>query len=108
MIRASLKCLIFIVFVSTNAFAHHLDEYDERIRAEAQLPNDWFSCKTEKDCDLVSVPCQSDLAINAKHVTEAREALINHYWICLGSSQHDSQAMCDEHQCTTKSLKPTP
>lgn len=87
------------------ATAHHLDEYDSRIRSEAKLATGWFNCKSESDCALVSVPCQSDLAVNASHVTEVREALIKEYPFCLGTSQNDTKAVCEEHQCVTKPLK---
>jgi hypothetical protein len=50
----------------------NLDAYDARLLAEANLPTAWFSCRSDKDCDLVPVPCQSDLAVNAQRVDEAR------------------------------------
>lgn len=84
------------------ARAHHLDDYDARIRAQAHLPADWFTCRVTKDCDLVSVPCQSGLAINARHVDEAREALIQAIPFCLGSSLEDTEAVCDRNQCATR------
>jgi len=59
-----------------DAAAHHLDNYDARIRAEAQLFAEWFSCKSKNDCALVSVPCRSGLAVNSAHVDDAKEALI--------------------------------
>lgn len=97
--------LVAPLMMLQTATAHHLDEYDARIRAEAKLPAQWFTCKSSKDCALVSVPCQSDLAVNASHVDEAREALIKEYPFCLGTSLNDTQAACEEHQCVTKSTK---
>jgi hypothetical protein len=87
------------------ATAHHLDEYDSRIRAEVKLPAKWFNCKSASDCELVSVPCQSNLAVNASHAAEAREAIIKEYPFCLGASLSDTRAVCDEHQCVTKPIK---
>lgn len=87
------------------AFAHHLDDYDARIRGEAALPAEWFACKSARDCELVSVPCQSDLAVNASHVDQAREALIQRYPFCLGTSLHDTEALCKERRCATESSK---
>ncbi len=97
----------FVLFTSSSS-AHHLLEYDERIRGEAKLPAKWLACKTTKDCDLVSVPCQSDLAINAKFKNDARDVLVHNFWFCLGTSQHDSEAVCEDHQCVTKPTKPEP
>ncbi|MGJ0509719.1 MAG: hypothetical protein ACR652_21865 [Methylocystis sp.] len=93
--------------LAQSAAAHHLDEYDERIRREANLPSAWFQCKSEKDCDLVSVPCQSDLAVNANHKEEARDALIKQYPFCLGTSLHDTKASCQKHECVTEGTKPS-
>jgi hypothetical protein len=86
------------------AFAYHLDEYDARIRTEANLPTEWFSCRNTKDCDLVAVPCQSDLAIHSAHVEEARECLIDAYPFCLGWMQ-DTKASCEVDQCMAKGVK---
>lgn len=90
-----------LIFMSDAVSAHHLDAYDRKIRAEAHLPPAWFACKTVKDCDLVSVPCKSDIAVNGAHKDEAREALIDRYPFCLGESAHDSEASCEEGQCMT-------
>jgi hypothetical protein len=104
--KAVLVMLVYFMSVGA-AFAHHLDEYDERIRQEAGLPPEWFSCRTIKDCDVVSVPCQSDLAINSAHVADGRERLIKTFPFCLGQSIHDdTEASCDDHQCVTKGVKP--
>lgn len=98
--------LLFIPLVILQvAEARHLDEYDVRIRAEARLPAQWFICKSSTDCELVSVPCQSGLAVNTSRAAEAREALIKEYPLCLGQSLNDTKAVCDERQCVTKSTK---
>lgn len=93
------------IVLAQTAAANHLDEYDARIREEAKLPAMWFSCKSSSDCDLVSVPCQSDLAVNTSYSAEAREALIREYPFCLGTSLHDTKASCEERQCVTKDEK---
>lgn len=93
--------VVVMLFAPVTAFAHHLDAYDRKIRKAANLPLAWFACKTDKDCDLVSVPCKSDIAVNGAHKDEAREALIDRYPFCLGESIHDSEASCDEGQCMT-------
>jgi hypothetical protein len=87
------------------AVAHHLDDYDARIRAEARLAPSWFACKTSKDCALVSVPCQSDLAVNAAWRDQAREALIDAFPFCLGSSISDTEATCEKRECVTSPAK---
>lgn len=84
------------------AAAHHLDDYDARIRAEAGLPADWFSCRTAGDCDLVNVPCQSGLAVSAAHSAEAQDVLNHHYFFCLGSSAGDTVAACEARRCVTE------
>lgn len=89
-----------------SAPAHHLEDYDRRIRMEAKLPAAWFKCRTAKDCELVSVPCQSDLAVGGSYKSEAREALIQSYSFCLGSSLHDTEASCEKRECVTKATKP--
>jgi hypothetical protein len=98
---------ILFIAISTPqmAGAHHLDEYDTRIHAEIKLPAEWFICRREADCALVSVPCQSGLAANAGHVDEAREVLTNRYPFCLGTSLSDTKAACEERQCVTKLTK---
>ena len=93
-----------VMFAQTAA-AHHLDDYHERIRTEANLPTKWFTCKSLSDCVLVSVPCQSDLAVNVGHSAEAQEALNEKYFFCLGSALHDTVASCEAHQCVTKGTK---
>jgi hypothetical protein len=100
--------LFVVTALPSSASAHHLDNFDELIRAEARLPADWFHCRTAKDCDLVSVPCQSDLAVNSDHATEAREKLVDHIPFCLGSSLHDTEAECVARQCRTKASQPKP
>lgn len=98
--------VLLLLMASTQiAFAHHLDGYDARIRAEAHLAPSWFACKTTKDCVLVSVPCQSDLAVNAAWRDEAREALIDAFPFCLGSSTSDTEATCEKGQCVTSPAK---
>jgi hypothetical protein len=87
------------------AAAHHLDNYDARIRAEADLPAAWFACKTADDCTLVSVPCQSGLAVNAGHEAEAQDVLNHKYFFCLGSSLDDTMAACKARRCVTESKK---
>lgn len=99
------KWILFLavpILLPQAAAAHHLDEFDERIRKEANLPAEWFTCKLAKDCDLVSVPCQSDLAVNIAHSAQAREALIQKFPFCLGSDQHDTEVACEKRQCVTK------
>lgn len=91
-----------LVLSSAAARAHHLDDYDARVRAEANLPADWFSCRVTKDCDLVSVPCRSGLAINKQYVDVARDALIQAIPFCLGSSLDDTEAACEKNQCVTR------
>jgi hypothetical protein len=88
-----------------DAAAHHLDNYDARIRAEAQLFAEWFSCKSKNDCALVSVPCRSGLAVNSAHVDDAKEALIRTFPFCLGTSLDDTEAACERRQCVTKPKK---
>ena len=94
-------CIVFV----RPAAADQLKEYDERIRHEAKLPSEWFRCKKEKDCDLVSVPCQSDIAVTASHKDDAQEALIKQYPFCLGGSQHNTEAKCKKHECVTEGAK---
>lgn len=103
-----LSWLFVLAGLSSNASAHHLDDFDERIRAEAQLPADWFHCRAAKDCDLVSVPCQSDLAVNSDHATEARKRLVDQFPLCLGASLHDTEAACVARECRTKASEPGP
>jgi hypothetical protein len=95
---------VFVGFVQP-AVAHHLDEYDARIRAEARLPAAWFDCRKTDDCDLVSVPCQSGLAVNASHKEEAQDLLNHHYYFCLGSSLDDTVAACEARHCVTEPKK---
>lgn len=98
--------ILLLLMASTQiASAHHLDGYDARIRAEANLAPSWFACKTTKDCALVSVPCQSDLAVNAAWRDDAREALIKAFPFCLGSSTSDTEATCEKRQCVTSPAK---
>jgi hypothetical protein len=97
--------VIFLILSVQTTSAHHLDDYDARIREEAKLPAEWFNCKTKDDCGLVSVPCQSDLAVNAMHADEAREALIQAIPFCLGSSISDTESACEHRECVTKSTK---
>jgi hypothetical protein len=94
----------FFAFIQ-DAVAHHLEDYDAHIRAEAKLPDEWFSCKKKDDCTLVSVPCRSGLAVNSVHMGEAREALITAFPFCLGQSIDDTEAACEHGQCVTKSEK---
>ncbi len=94
-----------LIFYIPSAFAHHLDDFDARIRSEAKLPAEWFKCKSKDDCGLVSVPCQSDLAVNKDHVDEAREALVKAIPFCLGSSISDTDSVCEHHECLTNSNK---
>jgi hypothetical protein len=101
-VMRTLFLLAPLAFFSATAHAHHLDDYDARIRAEAHLPAEWFACRVTKDCALVPVPCQSGLAINAQHVDEAREALVQAIPFCLGSSLDDTEAVCERSQCATK------
>jgi hypothetical protein len=98
----ALFLFLSLALVSSAASAHHLDDYDALVRAEAHLPAEWFACRVTKDCDLVSVPCRSGLAINARHVDEAREALIEAIPFCLGSSLDDTEAVCEKNQCATR------
>lgn len=94
--------IIFLIMViSSAAAAHRINAYDQKIRNAANLPPAWFVCKTVKDCDLVSVPCKSDIAVNALHKEETRQALIERYPLCLGESIHESEASCDGGQCVT-------
>jgi len=101
--RAAILLLAAWVLLVKSAAAHHLDNYDARIRGEANLPALWFECKTTADCELVSTPCQSDLAVNGGYSSVAREALVRTYFFCLGSSVHDTAASCEGRQCVTKS-----
>jgi hypothetical protein len=87
------------------AMAHHLDDYDARIRKEADLPASWFACKTDDSCVLVSVPCQSGLAVTADHGAEAQEVLNEKYFFCLGSAADDTVASCVAHRCATEPKK---
>jgi hypothetical protein len=102
--KAILFLIGFLAFAQ-DATAHHLDDYDAQIRAEAKLPADWFSCKKNGDCTLVSVPCRSGLAVNSNHHDEAREALIKAIPFCLGQSIDDTTAACEHNECVTKSEK---
>jgi hypothetical protein len=100
-----LLVVMSMLALTENVAAHHLDDYDARIRSQAKLPADWFSCKTKDDCTLVSVPCESGLAVNSSHVDEAREALITAIPFCLGQSYDDTEATCEHGQCATKTIK---
>lgn len=93
--------ILSLMIFSSPALAHHLDDYDAKIRKEANLPTKWFSCKTADDCVLVSVPCKSDMAVSKIYSEEAQESLIHRYPFCLGSDVHDTEAICDEAQCMT-------
>ncbi|WP_442754358.1 hypothetical protein ACNHKD_15375 [Methylocystis sp. JAN1] len=99
-----LRILSLGAFVAFNqqAVAHHLDDYDARIRAEANLPAGWFHCRKADDCELVSVPCQSGLAVNADHKEEAQDLLNHHFYFCLGSSLEDTMAACEARHCVTE------
>jgi hypothetical protein len=87
------------------AEAHHLDNYDSRIRDEAGLPTTWFSCNTTSDCALVTVPCHSDLAVNAEHLNQVEEEISKKYPFCLGSTLKDTAASCEAHQCVTRGVR---
>jgi hypothetical protein len=97
-----LSLLAATIWITQPASAHHLDDYDSRIRKEANLPAAWFACRTSEDCALVSVPCQSGLAVNADHSAQAQEALNQKYFFCLGSSLEDTVASCHARQCATE------
>lgn len=97
--------VMVLLALTENVAAHHLDDYDVRMRSQAKLPADWFNCKTKVDCTLVSVPCQSGLAVNSDHEDEAREALISAIPFCLGQSYDDTEATCEHGQCATKMTK---
>lgn len=97
--------LLSLLLAVTAASAHHLDDYDARIRADARLPAEWFICRVTKDCDLVPVPCRSGLAVNGQHVDEARRALVDAYPFCLGSALDDTEAVCEKGQCVTRAHK---
>jgi hypothetical protein len=99
-----LSMIAFSAFAQ-QAAAHHLDDYDARIRGEATLPAGWFTCSKADDCDLVSVPCQSGLAVNAAHKEEAQELLNHHFYFCLGSSLDDTAAACKARHCVTEPKK---
>ncbi|MEK8095421.1 hypothetical protein WOC76_23460 [Methylocystis sp. IM3] len=100
------RATLALVALARPAFAHHLDDYDRRLRRDADLPAAWFTCGSAKECEMVSVPCQSDLAVAARHAAQARERLVETYPFCLGSSLHDTEAACEEHECVTKATKP--
>lgn len=87
------------------AQAHHLDDFDARVRTEANLPASWFACKTSDDCALVSVPCQSGLAVSAAHAEEAQDRLNHAYFFCLGSPMDDTAASCEARRCVTEPKK---
>jgi hypothetical protein len=97
--------LVFLAALIKPAAAHHLEDYDARIRAEAHLPGEWFACKSADDCTLVSVPCRSDLAVSAAHREAARDALVDAIPFCLGSSLNDTEAACEKRQCVTLPAK---
>lgn len=99
-----LSLAVFAAFIQPAA-GHHLDDYDARIRAEANLPAAWFNCGKAEDCDLASVPCQSGLAVNASHKDEAQDALNHHFYFCLGSAVEDTQATCEKRHCVTEPKK---
>jgi integrase len=85
------RFLVFaILFAPVTAFAHHLDAYDRKIRKAANLPLAWFACKTDKDCDLVSVPCKSDIAVNGSHKDEAYKGGEIHTWTEAQISQFET------------------
>lgn len=98
--------LLSLLALPASAFAHHLDDYDARIRAEARLPEDWFTCKDKDDCTVVEVPCQWDLAVSARHADAARDALIDAFPFCLGTALHDTAATCQHSRCTTEPAAP--
>ncbi|HEY8161458.1 MAG: hypothetical protein ACR650_05550 [Methylocystis sp.] len=99
--RLLISSLIWVA-LANSAPAHHLDNYDERIRAEANLPAAWFNCKKNDDCELVSVPCQSGLAVSASYKKEAQDVLNHTYFFCLGSSAEDTTATCKARRCVTE------
>ncbi|KAF2992608.1 hypothetical protein OGR47_06120 [Methylocystis sp. MJC1] len=96
---------LLVAFLPPTAQAHHLDDYDARIRAEASLPAAWFACKTNDDCALVSVPCQSGLAVSATYAEEAQDRLNHTYFFCLGSAVDDVAASCEARRCVTEPKK---
>jgi hypothetical protein len=100
--KMSLAIFASLLALSSPAAAHHLDDYGPRIRQEAGLPAEWFSCRAQDDCALVSVPCQSGLAVSAAHSDEAQEALNHFYSFCLGSSVDDTVASCQARHCVTE------
>ncbi len=100
--KLSLSSLAFLASLANSASAHHLDDYDARIRDEANLPAAWFNCTKKDDCELVSVPCQSGLAISASHKEEAQDVLNHKYYFCLGSPVDDTVASCKSRRCITE------
>jgi hypothetical protein len=93
---------LLLALAPSVAAAHHLDDFDSRIRDEAKLPAAWFACRTTQDCGLVQVPCRSRLAVNKGHFEEARDALIDAFPFCLGSGLDDTEAVCEKGQCLTR------
>lgn len=96
---------LLIAAFAPMAQAHHLEDYDARIRAEANLPVSWFACETNDDCALVSVPCQSGLSVSASHAEEAQDRLNHVYFFCLGSAVEDTAASCEARRCLTEPKK---
>jgi hypothetical protein len=77
--------------------------YEKNIREEANLPSAWFSCKTDKDCGLASVPCAASIAVNSSHTNEASAAICKRYGCggCNATMMDTSAALCHEGQCVT-------
>lgn len=100
--KKSVLILTAALAVAQPALAHHLDDYESRMRAAANLPESWFACKSKDDCTLVAVPCQSDLAVASGHRDDARVALIRAFPFCLGSDLHDTAAACRKRRCVTE------
>jgi len=79
--------------------------YLTTIRKRANMPPEWFICKTSSDCSLIPIPCSpTDLAVCNAHKTEAEHALLNLYSagiVCPSPIPEPSSAVCNNGQCVT-------
>ena len=81
--------------------------YDEGTRKIGHMPQEWFICKTDADCDLVPVLCNPSLAVSKLHKQEARTAQCAAVQTCgpkascVQSVPNRSRAVCINRECRT-------
>jgi hypothetical protein len=76
---------------------------------DAELPKEWYSCKSNSDCDLVQRDCGESFAFNKAYSDEAMAAIekfcqqhespICPIKACAASRRPANIAACDHGQC---------